>query len=246
MYGTAWKEERTEALVTKALAAGFTAIDTANQRRHYFEEGVGEALKKHFAAGGARADLFLQSKFTYPRGQDHRLPYDPKAPAAEQVAQSFANSLEHLGTDYLDSLVLHGPSTGHGLSKVDLEVWRAMEALQRGGKARHIGVSNVSFEQLALLWRSAEVKPTFVQNRCYARRLVHARVVGEWMSFTTALSAGATMLLNTLVGLLLLSPRKFLNSRIPNSLAAIVAYPTRELRGGSSLRTRWMGNYSCR
>ncbi|MBE0435986.1 MAG: hypothetical protein IBX56_09305, partial [Methylomicrobium sp.] len=40
-YGTAWKEERTEALVTAAIEAGFRAVDTANQRRHYYEEGVG-------------------------------------------------------------------------------------------------------------------------------------------------------------------------------------------------------------
>ena len=82
MYGTAWKEERTESLVRQALAAGFTAIDTANQRKHYHEAGVGAALA---ASGMARGDLFLQTKFTYVRGQDHRLPYDPKADIGTQV-----------------------------------------------------------------------------------------------------------------------------------------------------------------
>jgi len=42
LYGTAWKEERTPALVELALRTGFRGIDTANQRRHYFEAGVGE------------------------------------------------------------------------------------------------------------------------------------------------------------------------------------------------------------
>lgn len=41
LYGTARKEERTEELVDQALSSGFTGIDTANQRKHYFEEGVG-------------------------------------------------------------------------------------------------------------------------------------------------------------------------------------------------------------
>ena len=45
MYGTAWKEDRTAALTCLALEAGFRAIDTANQRKHYFEAGVGEALR---------------------------------------------------------------------------------------------------------------------------------------------------------------------------------------------------------
>src|SRR5574337_1986256 len=86
-YGTAWKEERTEALVREALAAGFRAIDTANQRKHYFEAGVGAAIA---ASGVPRDQLFLQTKFTFRDGQDDRLPYDPRAPIADQVAQSFA------------------------------------------------------------------------------------------------------------------------------------------------------------
>lgn len=64
IYGTAWKEDRTAELVNKALASGFTAIDTANQRKHYHEAGVGEALKTFFAAGGNRGSLWLQSKYT--------------------------------------------------------------------------------------------------------------------------------------------------------------------------------------
>ena len=70
IYGTAWKEDRTESLVRLALDAGFRAIDTANQRKHYFEAGVGAAIKSV-----PRGELWLQSKFTYARGQDHRRPY---------------------------------------------------------------------------------------------------------------------------------------------------------------------------
>ena len=44
LYGTAWKEDRTQALTELALRMGFRAIDTANQRRHYFESGVGQGL----------------------------------------------------------------------------------------------------------------------------------------------------------------------------------------------------------
>ena len=85
LYGTAWKEDRTAALTELALRAGFRGIDTANQRRHYFEAGVGEALAAAYLAGiVTRADLFLQTKFTYRRGQDHRLPYDPEATLSAQ------------------------------------------------------------------------------------------------------------------------------------------------------------------
>src|SRR5277367_6544954 len=111
LYGTAWKEGRTAALVELALRAGFRAIDTANQRRHYSEVGVGEGLAVAYQAGiVTRAELFLQTKFTYRRGQDHRLPYDPAATLSTQVRQSLASSLEHLNCDYVDSFILHGPA----------------------------------------------------------------------------------------------------------------------------------------
>jgi diketogulonate reductase-like aldo/keto reductase len=169
LYGTAWKEDRTEELTGLALDAGFRGIDTANQRRHYVEAAVGDAVAAFFAAGHRREELFLQTKFTYARGQDHRLPYDPRAPYAAQVGQSFARSLEHLRVAYVDSYVLHGPESGRGLTEGDREVWRAMEALHRAGQARLLGVSNVSRPQLEALDGQAEVAPAFVQNRCYAR-----------------------------------------------------------------------------
>ena len=165
-YGTAWKEERTDPLTKLALDAGFAAIDTANQRRHYFEAAVGDAV---VASGRARAELFLQTKFTHVDGQDHRLPYDRAASPAEQVAQSFASSLTHLQTDYIDAYILHGPSARVGLPDEDWQIWGAMSALARAGKTKLLGISNVTLEQLESLHAHAEVKPAFVQNRCYAR-----------------------------------------------------------------------------
>src|SRR6478609_3660644 len=102
LYGTAWKEDRTASLTELAIRSGFRAIDTANQRRHYFEAAVGKGLAAAYAAGlVTRDDLFLQTKFTYQAGQDHRLPYDPAASLSLQVVQSMASSLEHLGGDHV-------------------------------------------------------------------------------------------------------------------------------------------------
>jgi len=169
IYGTAWKEERTEALVTQALEAGFRAIDTANQRKHYHEAGVGDALRAAFARGDVtREEVFLQTKYTFRRGQDHRLPYDPMAKIADQVRQSFDRSLEHLGVSYLDSLVLHGPTNASGIVDRDLEAWRAMEAIQQDGGTRAIGVSNIAADQLEALIAAVEIPPAFVQNRTFA------------------------------------------------------------------------------
>jgi diketogulonate reductase-like aldo/keto reductase len=170
LYGTAWKEDRTQALVELALRNGFRAIDTANQRRHYFEEGVGRALSAAYSAGVVtREDLFLQTKFTYQRGQDHRLPYDPAAPLGTQVAQSMASSLEHLATDHVDSYVLHGPSSNYDWTDEDTEVWEAMRKERDAGRTTLLGVSNVSLRHLRQMATIGIELPAFVQNRCYAR-----------------------------------------------------------------------------
>ncbi|MBN8725241.1 MAG: aldo/keto reductase [Acidobacteria bacterium] len=169
-YGTAWKEERTAILTEIAIKTGFRIIDTANQRRHYFEVGVGQALANVYGAGIVkREDLFLQTKYTYQRGQDHRLPYDPKASLSTQVAQSLKSSLEHLHTDYIDSFVLHGPASGYGWTDADSEVWEAMKKERDAGRTRFLGVSNVSLEHLEQMISVQKEIPAFVQNRCYAQ-----------------------------------------------------------------------------
>ena len=170
LYGTAWKEDRTPSLTELALGMGFRGIDTANQRRHYFEAGVGQGLAAAYRADVlTRADLFLQTKFTYQPGQDHRLPYDPAASLSDQVAQSMANSLEHLGTDHVDSYVLHGPASGYGWTDADSEVWEAMMRKRDAGRTRFLGVSNVSLRHLEQMAVAHTESPAFVQNRCYAR-----------------------------------------------------------------------------
>ena len=169
LYGTAWKEDRTAALVELALRAGFRGIDTANQRRHYFEAGVGQGLANAFGAEILRrSELFLQTKFTYRSGQDHRLSYDPAARLSVQVTQSMASSLEHLGVDYVDSYVLHGPASNYGWTDADAEVWDAMRKECDAGRTRLLGVSNVSPGHLEQMIARAAELPSLVQNRCYA------------------------------------------------------------------------------
>ena len=170
LYGTAWKEEATESLTFGALTTGFRGIDTANQRQHYDEAGVGLGIARALDAGIRRDELFIQTKFTHQDGQDHRLPYDPAAPVRDQVAQSFTSSLAHLGVAHLDSLLLHGPSLPDRLAPDDREAWHAMEAIAQAGGTSLIGISNVTVHQVRELIELARIPPAFVQNRCYATR----------------------------------------------------------------------------
>lgn len=169
LYGTAWKEADTQRLVTQALTLGFKGIDTANQRRHYFEEGVGLGIQQFLKSSQkTRSDLFLQTKFTSVHGQDNRKPYNEFDSLTNQVKQSFASSLDHLQTDYIDSYVLHGPALSRGIIDADLESWQAMEALVLDGKVKFLGISNVNIEQIEALYKTVSIKPTFIQNRCFA------------------------------------------------------------------------------
>lgn len=169
LYGTAWKESNTQALTFQALSAGFKGIDTANQRKHYFEEGVGFGIQQFLnESGKTRQDLFLQTKFTSAAGQDYRKPYNEQDTFENQVKQSFVSSLEHLQTDYIDSFILHGPQYTHGLAEADWEIWEAMTNLFHARQVKWLGVSNINLNQLEALYKGVSVKPTFVQNRCFA------------------------------------------------------------------------------
>jgi diketogulonate reductase-like aldo/keto reductase len=169
LYGTAWKKEGTSDLVYKALSYGFTGIDTANQPKHYREDLVGagmrRALKEHKIK---REDLYLQTKFTSPSGQDPgSMPYDPKASIPEQVKASVESSLEHLkptdGGSYIDTVVLHSP-----LSTIDdtMEAWRTLEEYVPD-RIRNLGVSNCNLFTLMDICERATIKPAVIQNRFY-------------------------------------------------------------------------------
>jgi diketogulonate reductase-like aldo/keto reductase len=166
IYGTAWKKERTQELVIQAVNAGFRAIDTACQPKHYHEKGVGDALALLYTQGFKREELFIQTKFTPVAGQDPlNIPYDKEAELGTQVAQSFEVSKKNLQTDYVDSLVLHSPLFPFNDL---LSVWRAMEQIHNQGGAKQLGISNTyDLGTLKRLYEEAEIKPAFLQNRFY-------------------------------------------------------------------------------
>ena len=134
LYGTAWKKEQTSTLVEQAITAGFTGIDTACQPRHYQEDLVGEGIQRAlkstqqgYKGPRYRGNLFIQTKFTPPSGQDEKTtPYDRNAPIATQVKQSLEQSLRNLRTTYLNSWLLHSP---YQSVEDTLEAYHTMESL---------------------------------------------------------------------------------------------------------------------
>lgn len=131
--------------VKNAIAVGFHHIDGAAAYQN--EELVGQGLK---ASDIAREELFLTSKLA-----NHAHGY-------ENVRREVEETLEKLGTDYLDLYLIHWPVVhGHGKDwqKYNLETWRAFEELYDEGVLKAIGVSNFSVEHLENLMEHARIKP---------------------------------------------------------------------------------------
>ncbi|MFC4989532.1 aldo/keto reductase [Saliphagus infecundisoli] len=120
--------ETVQESVRAALDAGYTHIDTAEGYMN--EEAVGEAIADHDID---REDLFVTSKVL------------PKNLGYESLIGACEDSLEKLGTDYLDLYLIHWPNPAISLR----ESLQAMATLEEEGLVRNVGVSNFSAYQLS-------------------------------------------------------------------------------------------------
>jgi 2,5-diketo-D-gluconate reductase A len=141
--------EETQRAVELALEAGYRHIDTASAYRN--EKGVGAALA---ASGLPREEYFVTTKlWNSQQGHDSTL-------------AAFEASLERLGLDHVDLYLIHWPTPTLGRF---VDTWRAFEQIHREEAARTIGVSNFRIDDLKLLERETEVRPTVNQIELHPR-----------------------------------------------------------------------------
>jgi 2,5-diketo-D-gluconate reductase A len=136
--------DQTEQAVSDALDAGYRSLDTA--RSYLNEEAVGNAIK---ASGVPRDELFITTKLWI---EDQ---------GEEQAKRAFEASLRQLQLDYVDLYLIHQPLGDYYGS------WRALEALNRQGLARAIGVSNFYPDRLVDLIDHNDVAPMVDQVECH-------------------------------------------------------------------------------
>jgi len=131
--------------VTRALAAGYRHIDTAEMYGN--EAAVGAAIAE---SGLDRAEVFVTSKLN---NGFHR---------PDDARRAFAASLDALGFDYLDLFLIHWPlPTRYGGDYVS--TWQALEEFYRDGRARSVGVSNFQPHHLRRLHNECEIRPAVNQ-----------------------------------------------------------------------------------
>lgn len=129
-----------EEAVYMAIQAGYRHIDTAQSYMN--EEAVGRGIAK---SGISRDKLFVTTKIWV-----ENVSYDG-------VMKSFQESLDRLGMEYIDLLLLHQPYNDvYG-------AWRAMEELQASGKIRAIGVSNFAVDRAVDLSEFNKITPQINQ-----------------------------------------------------------------------------------
>ena len=133
--------------VTHALKVGYRHVDTAQIYRN--EVGVGRAIAD---SGLVREEIFLTTKVW-----NDKHDYDLAKASIEE-------SLEKLGVDYVDLLLIHWPNP-KALREQDAwkagnaGAWKAMEEAYRAGRVRAIGVSNFMIHHLEALLETADIKP---------------------------------------------------------------------------------------
>lgn len=131
-----------EAASLAALEAGYEHIDTANAYMN--EKAVGRAIAK---SGVARDKLFVSTKLW------------PSVYEAGDAA--IEGTLNRLGLDYVDMLILHQPVGNY------LAAWKTMEKAYKEGKVRALGLSNFPQEKIAEVIDHAEIKPQLVTVECH-------------------------------------------------------------------------------
>lgn len=137
-------EDQTQAVVEDALKAGYRRLDTAVYYGN--EEALGAAIK---ASGIPRGELFVTTKLW--------IQHAPTGSVEDDTLRSFENSLRRLGLDYVDLYLIHQP-LGDYYSE-----WRAMQRLNKEGRARAIGVSNFYPDRLVDLIDHNEIVPAVNQ-----------------------------------------------------------------------------------
>jgi 2,5-diketo-D-gluconate reductase A len=137
-------DHETQAAVEAAIAAGYRHLDTAASYGN--EEAVGAAIK---ASGVAREDLFVTTKLW--------IQHAPTGNVQDDSTRAFENSLTRLGLDYVDLYLIHQP-LGDYYSE-----WRAMQEINKEGRARAIGVSNFHPDRLVDLIDHNEIVPAVNQ-----------------------------------------------------------------------------------
>lgn len=133
--------DEAETSVLSALEDGCRLIDTANA--YLNEKAVGRAIRE---SGLPREEIFLETKLW---------------PSFYEQPDAVDKTLERLGTDCIDLLLIHQPAGNY------LAGYRQMEKACQEGKVRAIGLSNFNRTQIEEILSRCKVRPAVLQTEVH-------------------------------------------------------------------------------
>ena len=147
-FGTDWIDDSEQCCIAvkNAIRAGYRLVDTAAiyNNEPYIGRAIAEILNQREVK---REDLFICTKIRW------------SATRFDDVLRSFDASMEGLGLEYIDQILLHHPNCLRNGIDGDVVLWRALERLYQEKRVRIIGVSNFQVWNLAPVVEEAEIKP---------------------------------------------------------------------------------------
>jgi 2,5-diketo-D-gluconate reductase A len=162
-------DDETTRVVQEAIKAGYRSFDSAQIYQN--EAGLGRAIKE---CSLKRDELFITTKiWNSEQGRDSTL-------------RSFDVSMDKLGLERLDLLLIHWPAPR---KKLYVETWKALVEIQKQGRVRSIGVSNFYEEHLKEIMDSTgvipvvnqvELHPRFQQRPLRAFHAQHKIITESW------------------------------------------------------------------
>lgn len=142
-------DKQVASTIKEAAKLGYRHFDTAQAYGN--EKGVGEGIR---TCGVAREDLFVVSKVA----AEHK--------TYQAAKESIDQTLETMGLDYLDMMIIHSPQPWDKVNQSDdryvegnRAAWKALEDAYKEGKLKAIGVSNFKKEDIESLLEVCEIKP---------------------------------------------------------------------------------------
>lgn len=142
-------DDKVAETVKTAVKLGYRHIDTAQDYGN--ERGVGEGIR---TCEIPREDLFVVSKVA----AEHK--------TYEEAMAGINGTLEKMGLDYLDMMIIHSPQPWVEVNQSDdryvegnRAAWRALEDAYNAGKLKAIGISNFQIKDIESLLETAKIKP---------------------------------------------------------------------------------------
>ena len=150
--------DKVPSVIESAIKVGYRHFDSAQAYQN--EQGTGIGVKNAIKNGIKREEIFVTTKVA----GEHK--------SYEIAKQGIDGSLQKLGLDFIDLMLIHSPQPwsdfrGGDYFEGNVEAWRALEDAHKAGKIRAIGVSNFLQKDLENIFKNCTIKPMVNQVLCH-------------------------------------------------------------------------------